>query len=834
MVLDPNHSTSYRLLTIDSALSLAIKANLDDVSRKVVGTDQAVQVLQSHVSKQERDEILSWLSPLVYGSKQSDIVQRYQEGTGKWLFEASQYLKWISGSGKILWCPGMPGAGKTTLASHIISEFQRNLAAHPEVELAYAFCSYNAQDQTATNLLAGLLRQLLHNRDSLPTCVTSLYESHRNKGIGTRPNLSEISQCLVEIFGLFSRVIIIVDALDEYDEGDGVRDVLGRELLKLSSIHNAHVLVTSRWITSIENLFEGCLRLEIRATDQDIARYLETRMEGSSRLQRIIKEDPQIKESIVTTIVERCEGMFLLAQLHMDSLQTKANVKAIGNALQTIPRKLDDTYDLVMDRIESQNEDDVLLARQMLAWLTYSIGTMTVVELQHALAVHFNGKEFDQALIDKETMLSICAGIVTVEEESNKIRFIHYTTQEYFRRIRKTIFPQAEHDICKVCMTYLHRDEVAKIDSKDIEIFKLRMRSHPLLEYAASYWGLHARGEVATSLETSIISFLKDDSAVQTATRMMFYDRTRSDAKRTTRGIHIAAYFGLEHIVSRLIEDGIDVDRKDMHGQTPLHFVASKTPSPVQQLVLLEDDPIAKDTRGWSALHRAAFHGQEEAVEVLVEAGLDIDSTDIHGNTALHIATRRGKISVIEKLAKHQANMNPKNQHGESPLHYAALPRGNTTDFSFVPIAELLLKLGADVNSADNKGRTPLYWVCLPEDSDNEATEFLLSKGAKLNIDANNVTLLKWSNVAQSLPDEAIWQSHDISPVDAHNWIPSDLTSWNIQGKARLMSSALDGYWILEQGVDLDEDDNCDFSHSSIMGDVYRKIEVAIELDDTW
>lgn len=115
---------------------------------------------------------------------------------------------------------------------------------------------------------------------------------------------------LIETISYFSDVYFIVDALDEYDEGDGSKDVLGEALLRISSLRNTHVLVTSRWISNIESLFEGCTRLEIKATNQDISGYLTRRIETSSRLRNRIKGDPTLKDLIVKTLVERSQGMY--------------------------------------------------------------------------------------------------------------------------------------------------------------------------------------------------------------------------------------------------------------------------------------------------------------------------------------------------------------------------------------------------------------------------------------------------------------------------------------------------------------------------------------------
>jgi hypothetical protein len=38
----------------------------------------------------------------------------------------------------------------------------------------------------------------------------------------------------------------------------------------------------------------------------------------------------------------------------------------------------------------------------------------------------------EEALADETLMISECAGIVTFDRESNIIRLVHYTTEEYF------------------------------------------------------------------------------------------------------------------------------------------------------------------------------------------------------------------------------------------------------------------------------------------------------------------------------------------------------------------------------------------------------------------
>jgi hypothetical protein len=56
--------------------------------------------------------------------------------------------------------------------------------------------------------------------------------------------------------------------------------------------------------------------------------------------------------------------------------------------------------------------------------------------------------------LDAEILLSISAGLITMDEESDTVRLVHYT-QEYLETMRKELLPNAEVKIARVCLTYL-------------------------------------------------------------------------------------------------------------------------------------------------------------------------------------------------------------------------------------------------------------------------------------------------------------------------------------------------------------------------------------------
>jgi len=96
---------------------------------------------------------------------------------------------------------------------------------------------------------------------------------------------------------------------------------------------------------------------------------------------------------------------------------------------------LDQAYEHAMERINGQKSGFRLLAKKVLSWIICAKRPLTTLELQHALAVNIGDPELDKENIREiEDMASVCAGLVTIDEESKIIRLVHYTTQEYFER----------------------------------------------------------------------------------------------------------------------------------------------------------------------------------------------------------------------------------------------------------------------------------------------------------------------------------------------------------------------------------------------------------------
>ncbi|MFZ2490573.1 MAG: ankyrin repeat domain-containing protein [Thermoanaerobaculia bacterium] len=176
--------------------------------------------------------------------------------------------------------------------------------------------------------------------------------------------------------------------------------------------------------------------------------------------------------------------------------------------------------------------------------------------------------------------------------------------------------------------------------------------------------------------------------------------------------------------------------------------------------VLLEKDPAlleARGSMGLTPIGAAILAGQREAVQLLVDAGADLNvHDDGEGFTPLGLAALRGDEAVAALLIDHGASIGGRDSFGGTPLHVAAI--GGRPE-----AVRLLLDRGAHANVRSNDGRTPLAVAI--ERGRTEAAEVLLSHGADASSrDSRGVTLLQRAVVADNAGMVMLLLRHGADP----------------------------------------------------------------------
>ena len=312
-----------------------------------------------------------------------------------------------------------------------------------------------------------------------------------------------------------------------------------------------------------------------------------------------------------------------------------------------------------MKRIEGQVRDQAEIAKQAISWITRARRQLTVTELRHALAVEAGQAALDQDnLPEVSDMLSSCAGLVTVDKESNVIRLVHYTTQEYFMRTWQQWFPYAEADITAICCTYLSFEVFLGGPCKTDEEYEQRLQENPLFEYAAQNWGSHALDAEVPCQQ--VIKFLYSNPKVEASSQALFVDRQTRIAGRgycagfpaQFSGVHQAAYFGVGYAVEVFLNDECH-NVEDGNGRTPLYYSVSNGHDSVVKL-LLETDSVDAGMSGEHSLTPlawAAMNGHEAVISLLLATGkVDPNSKDDDGRTPLAWAAANSHLEAVEIL----------------------------------------------------------------------------------------------------------------------------------------------------------------------------------------
>jgi len=285
------------VLNLFSQISLATKDGVDRLHERQDNRER----------REEHQAILDWLTSIDYAPQQHDFFSRRQEGTGEWLLRSTEFQEWINHNKQTLFCPGIPGAGKTMLASIIIDYLGDKFQNDGNIGIAYAYCNFRRQrEQTPLKLLTSLLKQLVQGKQSIPEDVRDLYESHRRKG--KRASLDEIVRLLYSVLAGCSKSFILIDALDECQAVNRSREKLLTALFDLQDKTGAHVFATSRFNPDVVKKFEGTLTLEIRATVQDVRKYLDGQI---SRLPSFASRNLGLQEEIKTQITKAVDGMYV-------------------------------------------------------------------------------------------------------------------------------------------------------------------------------------------------------------------------------------------------------------------------------------------------------------------------------------------------------------------------------------------------------------------------------------------------------------------------------------------------------------------------------------------
>ncbi|KAH6909411.1 hypothetical protein BKA70DRAFT_1275956 [Coprinopsis sp. MPI-PUGE-AT-0042] len=627
---------------------------------------------------------------------------RATPGTGPLFPQWDEFCEWVSVHGllKTMWGSGMPGAGKTIFASIVINEVETHAkASGSAISVGYIYFRYS--DNTTTTVrdfLEVLVKQTVERHENCLPNFHQIYERHiRERSQPSEPELLLLLQRFAEVM---EATFYFLEALDE-----APADIQFDLLEKLESL-NIKLFITSRPLTALQALFPG-----------EISR--------NTVLQTILgKGGPMVREKITSTIKKKCGGMFLHASLQLDALRHCASICDVEKALEDFPPRIEDVYQQTWNRILNQTPRLLTLARNILVWVLCATRSLTIEELRHAIATCPDTHQFDSSrLVDGATLMGFCHGLVNVEEETNLVRFVHYTAKDVVQSFIYQSFPYPHSLPALTCLALLTVHGFQEVEF--LESLSSMLAAGPLTSYAYEAWSNHVHESLG---DRSVLGRLA--SFVQGCLRFPVNDISGYILRRWTKGntnflgpLHMVAYFNLPisiagsahlrapnkpipgnllsitplllavHtnsvvVVKELLSlPDILVNAGDRLGITPLMWalrlymqwpgtqLRTNFDQGIAALLLAhpETNVNAQDLYGQSALIKASIRAAEGATTLLLaHPMIKPNQSDSKGETALMIASSRGyKGVVLLLLADPRIKVNLRSKGGKTALDIA-------------------------------------------------------------------------------------------------------------------------------------------------------------------
>ncbi|KAF3259843.1 hypothetical protein TWF128_003836 [Orbilia oligospora] len=567
------------VLEVDAMPTLRkIEHQLEEVSKCIKG-------LRSAQLCQEDQAILNWLTPNDYSLQQNDICRNKRAGTGKWLLNSSEYQYWLATEKQTLFCPGIPGAGKTALTSTIISD------------------------------LYSRFREKSDNWGALPEVIKELRKTHEKERSEPCINLITTSRFIPDIVKKFEDF----PSLEIRASNEDIENYLGgcfdgsQTELEFSS----------------EILGNQNIREEIKRVITDFAGgifllaqlYVRT-FEGKVTVKHVKIALKEIRErQQVSTEVGKLKLLEEAYDKTMERIEKKTEFSQVAkNALQWIVSKAVGSFGAsarIGDRIDKERD---------------------IVRLVYYTPQECFKQSKGHGFPDAETYIAkACIGYLSYRSfESGWCQ----SSNEFRKRLDRNLL----YDYTARNWGY-HTQKSSGLDSRVIEFLedgaKIQSSAQAMMSTDTGwtinlgYTAFYEPGESLTDLKGLYLAVF---FGLENATSEMIL-RARNlnltDGLRRTP-LSWAAGNGRTAIGELLFKSGAEVDFSDIDGRTPLFWAAAGGHLSMIELLIRNGANVnATDIFGVTALHIAARRSYLRAISFLLDNGADGDMRDICGGTSL-------------------------------------------------------------------------------------------------------------------------------------------------------------------------------------------------------
>ena len=309
------HKTTLSLaLTADGLSSLlqtlsrqkTIQSGINGIESKL---QRKYEVETRIAMTKERRKVLEWIQPYDPHQNHRMSLKLKHPGTCLWFLESDEIKSWLRHPNARLWCHGIPGAGKTVLASSIIQEAIEQ--SSPNVAVAFFYCDYqNSATQEPRNILGSLACQFALQDKVGFEKMRAFYEKHNPADRpSTELSLDDLRDLVVETASSFNNAMIVVDALDECETQSKFVTRLLSDLHSRDEAGSIKTLFLSRNEEEIREVLDGYEQVSLAAKSSDLRLFVGAEIELRIRNRDLRIKDESIKQDIMERLVDGADGM---------------------------------------------------------------------------------------------------------------------------------------------------------------------------------------------------------------------------------------------------------------------------------------------------------------------------------------------------------------------------------------------------------------------------------------------------------------------------------------------------------------------------------------------
>ncbi|KAK4214916.1 hypothetical protein QBC37DRAFT_420170 [Rhypophila decipiens] len=417
-----------------STLLLALTG---DLMHEIKQVKAAVGRVEHALTRAERTEVLEWLQSKCHNPSviHNRMLEQHEEHTGEWLPRWKKWNLWLQSEetpeDRFLWIHGIPGAGKSVIASVAIESIKARCedATGRQLGYAYYYCHYSHNEDSGSPFLRWIISRLSHQSDWVPPQLKRFRDS------GYEPTIAELLSVLQSIMPRFSAVYVALDGVDESQPRKHLLSVL-TTLATDKHFQTLRLVATSRLHQDIEQSFSGIttsISMSNAFVSQDIQTVVRNWITSSPRMRCW----SHLSEWIEERLCSGAHGMFRWVACQMNILERIREESQLVHALNCLPHDLDEVYIRLLDGIP---EIDRPFVRRVLLWIA---GHSSCNRLRdqgiHIDALvgavcddlqHLTGRTYRYTADD---LRELCGCLITVQE--HKLPFTDFLTEVCMARV---------------------------------------------------------------------------------------------------------------------------------------------------------------------------------------------------------------------------------------------------------------------------------------------------------------------------------------------------------------------------------------------------------------